>query len=76
MSRFRNEHPRKSIFEQQCRVKNYLEPCASNVHIAQLSADLKLEKIESEYNRLENTSRNMYGRMNDIEHSNCKQLQL
>jgi len=76
MSRFRNEQPKKSIFEPQSKIKNYLEPCASNVHIAKLSSDSKLEKLESECNRLENTSRKICGRMNEIEHSNCKQLQL
>ena len=75
MSRLRNEKPPKRIFHPQIKPQSYLEPCASNLQVARLLSDVKLNKIESEYNRLENTSRNMYWRTNSVEQSNCKQLQ-
>ena len=39
---------------------------SNDIHVAQLLSDAKLKKIESEYNRLENISRNMYWRTNAI----------
>jgi len=63
------------LFHPQINRQSYLEPCASKIHVARLLSDVKLDKNESEYNRLENTSRNMYWRTNTVEQSNRKQLQ-
>jgi len=47
---------------------------SGDIHVAKLLSDTKHRKIEPEYNRLENTSKNMYWRINAIEQSNCIQL--
>jgi len=73
VSSFRNDHPRKSIFEPQCK---HLKASAANVHIAQLVSDEKYEKLKSDYDRLENNSRNIRRSINEFEQSKSEQRQL